>query len=205
MSTDKGNQANIDWEEIIVRLTAFTRSWTRGKPWFRGETTATFLMGKEVEDYVFAAIGKYLEEPEKFDPDKGELLEYLKYNLVRSFVANDLRKKENNQTDDIFAEDNEEGDDETSSSYSERVLPYTAALFPDDIDYNAIKEYIEKEVQDDADAENIFLGIYTYGMKRREVIEEFTMTAVVFDNGMRRLTTVINRAAAHFNKNTQTV
>ena len=85
------------------------------------------------------------------------------------------------------------------------MLPYSAALFPDDIDYSAIKEFIEKEVQGDNDAENIFLGIYTYGMKRREVIEEFTMTAVVFDNGMRRLTTVINRAAAHFNKNTQTV
>ncbi len=205
MSIDTGSQDHIDWEEIIVRLTAFTRSWTRGKPWFRGEKTTTFLMGKEVEDYVFAAIGKYLEEPEKFDPDKGELLEYLKYNLVRSFVANDLRKKENNRTDDIFAEDNDEDDEGGSSSYSERVLPYTAALFPDDIDYNAIKEYIEKEVQGDADAENIFLGIYTYGMKRREVIEEFTMTAVAFDNGMRRLTTVINRAAAHFNKNTQTV
>lgn len=205
MSTDTGNQTHIDWEEIILRLTAFTQSWTRGKPWFRGEKTATFLMGKEVEDYVYAAIGKYLEEPEKFDPGKGELLEYLKYNLVRSFVANDLRRKENNQTDDIFAEDNEEDEEDGSSSYSERVLPYTAALFPDDIDYNAIKEFIEKEVQGDADAENIFLGIYTYGMKRREVIEEFTMTAVAFDNGMRRLNTVINRAAAHFNKNTQTV
>lgn len=205
MSTDTDNQTHIDWEEIIVRLTAFTRSWTRGKPWFRGEKTTNFLMGKEVEDYVYAAIGKYLEDPEKFDPNKGELLEYLKYNLVRSFVANDLRKKENNQTDDIFAEDSEEDEEDGSSSYSERVLPYTAALFPDDIDYNAIKEFIEKEVQGDADAENIFLGIYTYGMKRREVIEEFTMTAVTFDNGMRRLTTVINRAAGHFNKNTQTV
>lgn len=205
MSTDTGNQTHIDWEEIILRLTAFTHSWTRGKPWFRGEKTTTFLMGKEVEDYVYAAIGKYLEEPEKFDPKKGELLEYLKYNLVRSFVANDLRKKENNQTDDIFAEDNEEDEEDSSSSYSELVLPYSAALFPDDIDYSAIKEFIEKEVQGDADAENIFLGIYTYGMKRREVIEEFTMTAVAFDNGMRRLNTVINRAAAHFNKNIQTV
>jgi len=85
------------------------------------------------------------------------------------------------------------------------MLPYTNALFPDDIDYNSIKEYIEKEVQGDADAENIFLGIYSYAMKRREVIEEFTMTAVAYDNAMRRLTTVINRAAAHFNKNKQTV
>lgn len=162
-------------------------------------------MGKEVEDYVFAAIGRFLEQPEKFDPAKGELLEYLEYNLLRSFIANDLRKKENNQTDDIFADDDEDDDDDSSSSYSERVLPYTEALFPDDIDYNAIKEYIEKEVQGDTDAENIFLGIYTYGMKRREVIEEFTMTAVAFDNAMRRLNTVINRTANHFNKNNQTV
>jgi len=194
-----------EWKDIIIRLTAFTRSWVRGKPWFRGEKTTTFLMGKEVEDYVFAAIGRYLEHPEKFDPEQGELLEYLKYNLVRSFIANDLRKKENNLTDDIFAEDNGEEDEENASSYSERLLPYTDALFPDDIDYNAIKEYIEKEVQGDVDAENIFLGIYTYGMKRRKVIEEFTMTADVYDNAMRRLTTVINRAAAYFNKNKQTV
>ncbi|MBL0132852.1 MAG: hypothetical protein IPP79_01985 [Chitinophagaceae bacterium] len=69
----------------------------------------------------------------------------LKYNLVRSFIANDLRKKENNLTDDIFAEDNGEEDEENASSYSERLLPYTDALFPDDIDYNAIKEYIEKK------------------------------------------------------------
>ena len=200
-----GTLTNEEWKDIIIRLTAFTRSWVRGKPWFRGEKTATFLMGKEVEDYVFAAICRYLEHPEKFDPEQGELLEYLKYNLVRSFIANDLRKKENNQTDDIFAEDNDDNDEENASSYSERLLPYTAALFPDDIDYNAIKEYIEKEVQCDVDAENIFLGIYTYGMKRRKVIEEFTMTADVYDNAMRRLTTVINRAAAHFNKNKQTV
>lgn len=205
MSTDTGSQTHIDWEDIILRLTAFTRSWVRGKPWFRGEKTTTFLMGKEVGDYVFAAIGRFLEQPEKFDPAKGELLEYLEYNLVRSFIANDLRKKENNQTDDIFADDDEDDDDESSSSYSERLLPYTEALFPDDIDYNAIKEYIEKEVQGDTDAENIFLGIYTYGMKRREVIEEFTMTAVAFDNAMRRLNTVINRTANHFNKNNQTV
>jgi len=200
-----GTLTDEEWEDIIVRLTAFTRSWVRGKPWFRGEKTTTLLMGKEVEDYVFAAIGKYLEHPEKFDPNQGGLLEYLKYNLVRSFIANDLRKKENKQTDDIFAEDNDDEDEESASSYSERMLPYTDALFPDDIDYNSIKEYIEKEVQGDADAENIFLGIYSYAMKRREVIEEFTMTAVAYNNAVRRLTTVINRAAAHFNKNKQTV
>ena len=97
MDNQNGANTSIDWEEVIVSLQSFTRSWVRGKPWFRGEKTTTFLMGKEVEDYVFAAIGRYLEHPEKFDPEQGELLDYLKYNLVRSFIANDLRKKENNQ------------------------------------------------------------------------------------------------------------
>ena len=80
MST--GTLTDDEWEDIIVRLTAFTRSWTRGKPWFRGEKTTTFLMGKEIEDYVFAAIGRYLEHPENFDPEQGELLEYLKIHRI---------------------------------------------------------------------------------------------------------------------------
>ncbi len=203
MSTEKDSHTQIDWEEIIVLLTAFTRSWVKGKPWFRGENTTTFLMGKEVEDYVFAAIGKFLDEPDKFDSKKGELLEYLKYNLVRSFIANDLRKKENRQTDDIFSD--EESDEDEDSTYTDRILPFIEALFPDDIDYVAIKEYIEKEIQGDIDVENIFLGIYTYGMKRRNVIDEFKMASEKFDNAMRRLNTVLNRAAIHFKENKQTV
>lgn len=194
-------EGEIDWEDIILKLTAFTRSLASGLNWFRGPKTTTFLMGKEAEDYVFGAIGKYLEEPHKFDSTKGDLVDYLKYNLIRTLVGNDLRKKENRLTKDVFAKC--DPDEDENGSYLDRILPHIEALFPDDVDYNAIKEYIEKEIQGDKDVESIFLGLYSFGMKRREVIEEFNMTATEYDNGMRRLTTVINRAALIFNKTTQ--
>jgi hypothetical protein len=185
------------WEEIILQLTAFTHYWTKGKPWFRGKETKVFLEGKEVKDYVFAAIGKYLEEPEKYNSSKGELVEYLKYQIIRSLIINDLRKKENLTSVDIFAYDDEDENDE-SIPYSERIMPYIETSFPDDIDYASIKSYIEKEIKGDTDAENILLGVYSHGMKRRDIIAEFNMTPAAYDNGMRRLATAINRAALHF-------
>ena len=97
----------------------------------------------------------------------------------------------------------DENSDDENCSYYDRIIPHVEALFPDDIDYNAIKEYIEKEIQGDKDAENIFLGLYTFGMKRREIIQEFKMADSEYNNGMRRLTTVINRASFMFNKTTQ--
>ena len=112
-------------------MTEFTNTWTNGRGWFRGEDTGTFLVGKKVEDYVYEAIGRFLESPEKYDSNKGELLEYLKYQLVRTLVGNDLRKLENTTSADIFAYDELSEEDEDISPYSERVMPYTAALFPD--------------------------------------------------------------------------
>lgn len=195
---DEHSFTEDEWKDILLRLTAFAHSWAKGRGWFRGEETTTFLEGKQAGDYALAAIGRYLEEPHKYDPQKGSLIDYLKYNLVRSFIANDIRKQENGTTVDIFARDEQQDDDEDTSLYSERVMPYTAALFPDDIDYAVIKAYIEGEIQGDKDAENILLGVYTLGMKRREIIEEFNMPPAAYDNGSRRLDTVLARAARFF-------
>lgn len=204
MSTNTSTQTQPDWEEIILKLTAFTHSWVKGKSWFRGKKTTTFLMGKEIEDYVFQAIGKFIENPEKFNSEKGELIEYLKYNLVRSFIANDVRRTENKLTDDIFDDGLNDNDDETST-YAEKIMPFTEALFPDDIDYDSIKKFIEAQIQGDKDVENIFLATYTYDMKRREVIEEFAMSPSEYDNGMRRLKTILTLTNLHFTKNKQMV
>jgi DNA-directed RNA polymerase specialized sigma24 family protein len=205
MNTDTFSIDDIDWEEIILRLTAFTCSWTNGRAWFRGGGTSDFLAGKKVEDYVYEAITRFLEAPEKYNSAKGDLLKYLKYQIVRTLVGNDLRKLENKKTDDIFAYDDTSCEEEDNIPYSERVMPFTVALFPDDIDYQAIKVYIETEIQGDKDAENVFLGVYISGMKRREVMEELDMSASAFDNGMRRLNTVLRRAALHFSEKRPTI
>lgn len=84
-------------------------------------------------------------------------------------------------------------------------MPFTEALFPDDIDYDSIKKFIEAQIQGDKDVENIFLATYTYDMKRREVIEEFAMSPSEYDNGMRRLKTILTLTNLHFTKNKQMV
>lgn len=194
----------INWEEVIVKLEAYTRSLLKKQRWFRSGSIDTFLKGKEMRDYVYEAIGRYLENPGKYDASKGDLVAYLKWNLIRSLVSNDVTSEENKTTRDVFAysEQNEEDD---NTPYLDRILPSIQPMFEDTLDYNSIKEYIETEIQGDTVVEEIFLGIYSSGMKRREIIEEFEMSENDYNNGNRRLQTIIRQATTIFKSQSTTV
>lgn len=190
----------IDWETIFLQLTAFAKSLAKGKPWFRGGDATFLFQGKEDKDYAMDAIEKYINEPEKFDPLKGDLLSYLKFNLIRSQIGNDLRRMENKTTIDVYGYQEElESSDDDNGTYVDRILPFIMPFFEDNFDYNLIKEYIEKRIAGDTIAENILLG-YSESMKRREIIEEFGMSTNEYDNGVRRLNTAIELAKSHFNQ-----
>lgn len=191
---------SIKWEEIYPSLYAFTYKLVKDLEWFRGEKTKTFVSGKTVDDYVGEAICRYLENPKKYNPDSGTFLNYLKLNLIRSLVSNDVRLEENKVTANIFATADEKIDEgEDSESYLDSILPYAEALFDEQIDYEKIMKEIEVEIEGDAIVESIFLGVRLYGMKRREVINELSITPSEYDNGMRRLTTILNKVAKKYN------
>jgi hypothetical protein len=192
---------NIDWQDTYLKLVAFAHSWASGRSWFSGEDTTSFLMGKQGHDYAQDAIVNYIENREKFKPELGDLLDYLKYNLIRAAIGNDLRRKENRLTKDIFKEDKEDDDDD-NTSYAERLLPCTVAAFSDDYDYDELKKYIEEGIKGDTHAENILMG-KCLDMLRREIIEDSNMTPDDYDNANRRLKTVVNRAMAYFNATKQ--
>lgn len=215
----EGNNS-IDWEEIILRLQSFTRSFVSKKGWYRvssvvkkdpkseGENKyeSTYAEGKEVDDYVYEAIGKYLGNKEKHDPNKGSLVDYLKYNVVRSLVSNDLVSSENTTSKDVLVHSyNFEDDENDNSSYLDSILPYTEAYFDQEIDYSLIMKYVQGEINGDEIAEEIFLGICLNGLKRREVIEEFRISEKEFDNGMRRLKTILNKAAKKYDLKTHSI
>lgn len=189
----------VDWEEVILKLQVFARSCVEGKGWFRGGKTKTYLSGKEINEYVMGAIEGYLWNPQKFDPAKGSLIDYLNYSIVRRLVSNDLVSKENRITQDVYSvADNLEEDEDDRGSYLDRTLPYTGAYFDQEIDYNEIMGFIEEEIKGKVIEENIFLAVYSYGMKRCEVIAEFNMTEAEYDNGIRRLKTVFAAAATKY-------
>ena len=189
---------DIDWEEIILRLQSFTRSLANGKGWFRGGETTIYLKGKEIDDYVFDAIEIYLRNPEKYNPNKGTLIKYLCYSVIRNLVRNDLVSGENRTTNNVFAYQNENETDDDSVPYLDSILPHAEVFFDQEIDFNEVMNYLESETNGDLVVENIFLGISGYGMKRAEIIKEFNLTPIEYDNGMRRLITIRNKAAKNF-------
>ena len=189
---------DIDWEEIIYQMQGFFRSYFKDAPWFRGVGADTFLMGKTKDDYIYEAIGRYLENPAGYDPGKGTLIHYLEYNLLRSLVSNDLRKKENQTTRDVYGRILDHDADDDSTAYYDRLLPISEALFDDEIDYDTVMTEIESEVKKDTDCENIFLGLNVEGMKRADIIKEFGMTEGQYNNGWRRLKTILRDIALKY-------
>lgn len=196
---------SIDWEDIIVRLEAFTRSLLKRQHWFHGGSVNTFLKGKEMRDYVYEGIGRFLKHPEKYDSSKGDLVSYLKYNLIRSLVSNDVTSDENKHGHDVFGNCEAFDEDDEDSSYLDRILPYLEPMFLDDLDYTRIREYIQERIKGDSHVEDIFLGIYSENMKRREIIAEFSMSEKDYNNALRRLQTVMNEATVIFKVNSLTV
>ena len=66
-------------------------------------------------------------------------------------------------------------------------------------DWGAALEHASKKLQGDKDVENIFMGLCLYDLKRRDIIKEFSMTEGQYDNGLRRLKTILKNTAQQFN------
>ena len=220
MNIQTEDKNSVDWEEVILRLQSYTRSLVSKKGWYRisnvvkrdpkneGENIyeSTYNKGKEVDDYVYEAIEKYLGNIEKHDPQKGLLIDYLKYSVIRSLVSNDLVSSENRTSKDVFAHSNNLEDDENDNgSYLDSILPYSDAYFDMEIDYTIIMNDVQAEIKGDEILEEIFLGICLNGLKRRDVIEEFNLSEKDFDNGMRRLKTILSKTAKKFDLKTQSI
>lgn len=189
------------WEELYTCLYVFTDKWLQSRQWFRKTSDKTYLKGKQPHDYVTDAIEKYYNCPEKFNPEKGTLLGYLKYNIIRSLVSNDVTSPENLKSKDIQAhKQNEDNSEDSDMVYAELIIPYAENFFDDEIDYNTIVAYVEQEISGRNVEEAIFIG-HIDGLKRGEIIKEFGLTEKEYNNGVRRLDTVLNKTINNFRLN----
>lgn len=187
---------DIDWEELLPKLLAYTHRLLNSLDWFRGKRTDTFLKGKKLEDYVYEAIGEYLANPEKFKPEKNDSLEkFLCFSIIRRLVWNDIQSKENTTTRHIVILQ-DESEDEVHTM--EDLFPYIEATFDQQMDYDRVVEYIEEQIKDDKILENIYIGRCHFGLKRGEIITEFELGTKDYDNGVRRLNTILQTAATIF-------
>jgi hypothetical protein len=189
----------INWDDIYIQLYAYTDQLLKLYSWFRKGKSDSYLKGKQVHDYVADAIEKHLGNPEKFDPSTGRsLLTYLKRHIIRTLVGNDARSPENRVSSDLLSEANSENDDDPFQNI-EAFLPFIAASFDLSFDCKQILSDIENQLQSDRVAHIIFQNVRLKGFKRREVIKEYNLQPGEFDNGMKRLITVLNKIQNKYN------
>jgi hypothetical protein len=193
--TDLPRTDDIDWEDILPKLFAFTHKLLGSLTWFRGKKTDSFLKGKEVHDYVYEAIERFLQNPEKFKPEKGRSLEnYLKFHIIRTLVGNDVVSEENKTSQSVIPNALEDDSEESLVD----LYPSIEATFDQQIDYDNVMDYLSEQVKGDRTVENIFMGICHFGLKRGEIITEFEMGSNEYANGVRRLNTILRTAATIF-------
>jgi len=186
----------INWDELYLQLFAYADSLLKAKTWFRKGKTDSYLEGKQVHDYVSAAIERFLSEPQKYDPTKRSLVGYLKIHIIRSLISNDVNKVENTTTADLeFYIDQ---DDDKSSDNLEALLPYADAYYDQQIDHDKVLTDIRNEIQSDEIVKKIFEAHCLNGLLRREILIEYNMDAAAFDNGMKRLKTVLKKTAKKY-------
>lgn len=189
----------INWDDLYLQLYAYTDHLLKARSWFRKDKTDSYLKGKQVHDYIQDAIEKYLLEPEKYDPSSGRsLVTYLKWHIIRSAVGNDVRSPENQTSSDILSSDSTESNDEDSFKNIDALLPFVAAYFGDELDYKNIVKEVEDELQQDEIAKTIFKEVRCQNVDRRVVIRQYNMKESEFDNGMKRLKTVLKRVAKKY-------
>ncbi len=189
---------SINWDDLYLQLYAYTDHLLKARSWFRKDKTDSYLKGKQVHDYIQDAFEKYLLEPEKYDPSSGRsLVTYLKWHIIRSAVGNDVRSPENQTSSDILSSDGVE-DEEDSFKNIDALLPFVAAYFGDELDYKDIVKDVEEELEQDEIAKIIFKEVRCQNVDRRVVIRQYKMKESEFDNGMKRLKTVLKRVAKKY-------
>lgn len=188
----------VFWKHTLPELLAYAKGQLNARESFRGNNPDAFVKGKEAEDYVHEAVAKYLEKPEQYDPNKGPLIKFLKYYILRRLVSNDLRSPDNKLYVDLFSWQGDEGSTDTEIPV-DAFLPLIRPSFDDELDYPQIIQDIQTQLEQDPVALIIFQLIKRQGYKRREVIQQEQFTERQFDYAMKKVDRAIKKVASKYN------
>lgn len=177
------NYDKIDWNKELPKLLPVLMSYA-----FKmiGSDTLSTIKNKSDLSYDFAmeAIKKYLERPNNFNPKRNpDLVKYLKYYILRQLISN-FRKSKSHLNEDIVEENNYMG------LFDIYIKDY---LIDDAIDYDNLINKIKSSIKDDKLVKNIFELRIVKEFKRKEICEKLNIRSSEFDNGFRRLKTIVKK------------
>lgn len=174
ISHDIYNQLNQqDWDSLIKKLTIYTVYQFK----FWGLIHEKGIKGYSPAEIVFEAIEKVYSGEWKWNPQKSDLLSYLKYHVVRGLIANLARNEEVVKSD---------------SSEINLLLEQGEFKYSDAEEFNArqVIDFIKGKLEDDDLALKIFDG-YCKGLKRADICEIHRISPREFTNAYKRFRRII--------------
>lgn len=162
-----------DWPYIIKDLTLYAHSRFQ----FWNLLSEKGVKGYSPEEIAYQAIELVLAEDWHWDPNKSELLPYLKFHVVKGLVANLARNDEVKKSD--WADINE---------LNKRIDYDEEAIF----NAKQIIEFVKKGLENEPLLFEIFNGLYD-GLKRQEICDQLNIKPEEYDNQIRRLKTRLLR------------
>jgi hypothetical protein len=162
---------NQDWPKIIRELISYAAM--RMKVW--GLLKGKALKGHEAKDIAFKAIQAVFDGEWQWDPQKGELLPYLKYHVVKGLVANLAKSHE--VAHSVRPKDGENIPE-----------PLDDFNHEDELNASMVIDQIKDSIKNDQVALMLVDGL-SNGLKRGEICESNNISLDEYDNALRRLRT----------------
>lgn len=164
---------NQDWPYIIKSLILY--AYSRFSFW--GLLRGKRVKGYSPEDIALEAIEKVLSGQWNWKPEESDLLDYLKFHVVKGLVANLANSKEVKASD---------------STDIHELNASTPFSVEENLNAKQILCTIAKELQGEELLFSIFEKLY-HGLKRKDICEELGIELKEYDNQVRRLRTRLTK------------
>jgi len=174
----KDNYDKVDWEKVLVVLMAYAFSLLGNKQFTNRRKQLSY-------DFAMDAITRYLEDKEKFNPERNpDLINYLKYYILRQLISNFKESAGERKRIVLTAPKN---DDNEPGEYSLERLIGQDSHIENNIDLEILLERIDKKLSKKQELKDIFDLLYYKGLKRSEICKKLKIPLKEFDNRSRRM------------------
>lgn len=161
--------SNQNWEDIIIRLTDFASKQLKFWNLINEKKTKGLL----AEDIAMDTIEKVIKGEWNWDPEKSDLLDYLKFHVVRGLVSNLAKSKKIKLNSNFDITDL-------------RGIKDSVYTVESEINANEVLNHLQKIIKGNEIEEKILEGIIN-GLKKNEIINEYKMTKEDYNNGYKRV------------------
>jgi len=180
---------DLNWKDIVLQLTAFAQYLINidKEDWSKGPMNLP--KGNEAKDLAMEAITDFLEDPDKFDPERNEsLINFLKFHTVRRLVSNLKKSKENQTTESLITYEDDANDNELVEKYSDSpTLGFYELFIVEGIDADMTIKEIEHSIEDDVEMGLVFNALVYDNSLRHEICYDRGLKTSDYDNILKRL------------------